>query len=73
MSLPRFDGHSLVMMRTGMSESTLVSRKRLACWTEDGAGKADTWVGVDFAGHGFAPTHYTLCNGSPDPGGLHIG
>lgn len=56
-----------------MSESTLVSRKRLACWTEDGAGKADTWVGVDFAGHGFAPTHYTLCNGSPDPGGLHIG
>lgn len=48
-----------------MSESIIVSRRRLACWTED---SKDSWIALDFGGKGFVPTHYTLCNGSPDPG-----
>lgn len=51
-----------------MSEAILVSRKRTPCWT---VGKEDgtSWIGIDFgANRLFAPTHYALCNGSPEEG-----
>jgi hypothetical protein len=53
-----------------MSESLLLSRKRLPCWTDD---KDETFICLDLgAKRLFAPTHYTLCNGSPEPGERHI-
>lgn len=48
------------------SESLLVARKRAPCWTRDAE---DSWICVDLGrNRAFAPTHYTLCNGSDQPG-----
>jgi hypothetical protein len=48
------------------SEALLVARKRQPCWT---AGAPDAWICLDLGrNRALKPTHYTLCNGSPDPG-----
>lgn len=48
------------------SESLLVARKRAPCWTSD---ISDAWICLDLGrNRAFRPTHYTLCNGSNEPG-----
>ncbi len=48
------------------SEALLVARKRQPCWT---AATPDAWICLDLGrNRALKPTHYTLCNGSPDPG-----
>ncbi|KAJ8610480.1 hypothetical protein CTAYLR_007776 [Chrysophaeum taylorii] len=48
------------------TESLLVARKRMPCWTNDMEG---SWICVDFGrNRTFKPTHYTLCNGANEPG-----
>mmetsp|Transcript_16000 Transcript_16000/g.19576 ORF Transcript_16000/g.19576 Transcript_16000/m.19576 type:complete len:225 (-) Transcript_16000:348-1022(-) len=48
------------------TESLLVARKRLPCWTNDAP---DAWICLDLGrNRALAPKYYTLCNGSPDPG-----
>ena len=47
-------------------ENLLVARKRMPCWT---ANAPDAWICLDLGrNRALKPTHYTLCNGSPDPG-----
>ena len=63
------DNGRLRMTSSGLaagSEALLVARKRQPCWTTD---TPDAWMCVDLGrNRALAPTHYTLCNGSPDTG-----
>lgn len=48
------------------SEALLVARKRQPCWTHD---MPDAWICLDLGrNRALSPTHYTLCNGSPENG-----
>lgn len=48
------------------AENLLVARKRSPCWTADAP---DAWICLDLGrNRALKPFHYTLCNGSPDPG-----
>jgi len=58
----------LALFQPGMTESMLVARKRVPCWTED-KGQGETWVGLDLGSDRLlAVTHYALCSGSPEAG-----